>query len=118
MSSLPLFLSLILTILFYWKSIKILKEQQIYDISNTKIYIRNLRLYSLVQLFTYGPLIGYTFIPRYFNPMFMDRGNYFKLIEGLASMAGFINAMIFLSQGSKGCKRPLLEQLDQDLTFV
>jgi len=113
----PLILGLIGIFGFSLKSIKLLKAQSDFVQKSTVIYIRNLRLFSLAQIFAYGPLIfNFVSIAGFSNE---EDSNYILIgyiCSGIANLAGFINVMIFLLQGSINYSITPFDQMDLDLT--
>jgi len=114
----PLVISLIVTCIYYGRCIKILRDESESELRSTKVYIRNLRIYSFVQLLTYGPSLLYLFL-FVFQDVEIDDGveRYLEGIsEGLAALTGFINAAIFSFQGPTNYKKSFADQIDLDLT--
>ncbi len=115
---LPLIISFLLTIVFYEKSIKLLREQSEHEVLSTRIYVRTLRLYSVVQLLTYGPLILSLLIPSdQAKNIFV--GFYevlWNALESIANLSGLFTALIFASQFTATSHQPILDQIDNDLT--
>jgi len=114
----PLSMALTFAFVFYWKSIKIMKSQSEYEQKSTMKFIRILQSYSLAQLFTYGPSI---FFLCYVSGITHFESDRMMIIvdtsAGIANLAGFINIMIFLYQGSMSYDdRVSIDQLDLDLT--
>jgi len=116
---LPLVLSFLLTIAFYEKSIKLLREHSDAEVQSTRIYIRTLRFYSVVQLLTYGPLILSLIVPVADQKKIVVL-NYIdlaRLVEAIANLSGLFTALIFASQAAVTSHRPIVEQIDDnDLT--
>jgi len=113
----PLIFSLFTVVIFYWKSIKILRAQFENEQKSTRVYVRNLRSYSIAQILTYGPMIFYLLSLGGFS----DFGNRSHLIfsvvcGAIANVTGFVNVLIFACQGSAGYKEPFMDKLDLDLT--
>ena len=113
-----LFLSLFLTLIFYQKSIMILRDQPEFDLKSTKSYIMNLRYFSLAQLVTYGPIVMMILLSQPLTASFgvEIRWRISDICECLASLSGFISAMIFICRGSINSTQPKIEYSDNDLT--
>jgi len=101
----PLLLALILTILFYMKSIKLLREEMDCAVSSTSRYIGNFKLYSFTQLLTFSPLVIYLLLIEYLRDSEEDDSTacfwtyVSEICQGITSLSGFANSMIFLSKG-------------------
>jgi len=113
-----LIISLFITLGFYQKSIIVLRDQPEYELKSTKGYIKNLQCFSLVQLFTYGPLVLMILLSQPFFAFGVElRWKICGVCECLASSSGFISAMIFICQGSTKHSQPKFEyNSDNDLT--
>lgn len=112
-----LLLSLFITIAFYQKSIMVLRDQREYELKSTKSYIKNLQCFSLAKLFTYGPLVLMLFLSPFSTFSVELRWRICGVSECLASLSGFISAMIFICQGSTKHSQPKFEyNSDNDLT--
>ena len=94
-------IALIVTVVFYQKSINILREQSQGENKSTSIYIRNLRYFSCVQLLTYGPLIGLTFIVQSLLLGIGVESQYWieNSCTTLACLSGFLSVVVFVSKG-------------------
>lgn len=113
----PLIISLFIVILFYWKSIKILKAQFENEQKSTRVYVRNLRCYSIAQILIYGPSILYLCSIG----GFFDFGNRTIVLisiiaQAIANLAGFVNVVIFFCQGFATYRESFMDTLDLDLT--
>jgi len=101
----PPCLSLLITTIFYQLSANILKNLPHAESQLTRIYIKNLQLYSFAQLFTFGPLLLFNFIlgvidiGEHETPLILSFS-----IGALANMSGFINAVIFFFQRRSASK--------------
>jgi len=104
--------------MFYEKSIKLLREQSEHEVHSTRIYVRTLRLYAVVQLLTYGPLILSLLIPsdQAKNILVGFYEVLWNVLEGIANLSGFFTALIFASQFTATSHQPILDQIDNDLT--
>jgi len=113
-----LFISIFLTMYFYQKSIMILRDQPEFDLKSTKSYIKNLRFFSWSQLVTYGPLILMLLLSQPLTSAFgiEIRWKITDVCECLASLSGFISAMIFICRGSIESSQPKIDYSDNDLT--
>jgi len=118
----PIFASLsgavIFAVVFYVKSIKILRAQSEYEQASTTLYIKNLKYYCFAQFILYVPAMVYLWgmsgLLERLGRFHFTLTNY---AEGLASLAGFVNAIIFLKQGNiKEYKDPAKDQLYADVT--
>ena len=114
----PLALGLFFALVFYWKSIKIMKSQSEYEQKSTVKFIRILSWFSISQLLTYGPSI---FFQCFLVGVIFFEGKWFVYLvdscAGIANLAGFINVMIFVLQGSmRYNNRSSIDHLDLDLT--
>jgi len=115
---LPLVISLIVTCVYYARCIKILKHESERELRSTKVYIRNLKIYSFVQFIAYGPSILFLFL-FVFQDVDLDPTveSYLEGIsEGLAALTGFFNAAIFSCRGPTISKISFADQADLDLT--
>lgn len=113
----PLAISLLLTCIYYSKCIGLLKEQSGFEMKSTKIYIRNLRMYSFIQLLTYGPLVVYLPIASYYSNIDPVIDQYLSsAAEVLAGLSGLLSVLIFLMQGPLNYKKRSSDQLESDLT--
>lgn len=84
---------------------------------STNIYIRNLRMYSFIQLLTYGPLVVYLPIASYYSTIDPTIDKYLSsAAEILAGISGLFSVLIFLMQGPLNYKRRTSDQLESDLT--
>lgn len=104
--------------MFYFKSIKFLRSQSDYDQSFINRYIKSLQLYCFAQFALYGPAIIYLlgmsgFLDGMTAPI---HGIISIYAEGLASLAGFINTIIFLKQGNVKEYKASKDQLNLDMT--
>ena len=115
--STPLILGLSSIFGFSLKSIKLLKAQSEFVQKSTIIYIRNLRLFSIAQIIVYGPWV-YFFVGIAGVSDYKER--YIVLLSqictSIANLSGFINVILFLSQGSMNYSVTPLDQMDLDLT--
>ncbi len=112
----PLMLSLFLTFVFYWMSISYLKSLDEHELQSTRIYIKNLKLYSIIQLITYGPLAISLYIPVYINEGIDLSVSINPFLEGLASLSGLFSVLVFCYQGNKIYSKPTTHHLEEDLT--
>jgi len=113
----PLFLSLLSMFVFYSRSIKLLKAQSEFVQRSTSRYIRNLRVYSIVQFLTYGPIIVNFFAMLGFvENSSAGRLLLLNICMAISYMSGFFNSLIFLSQGPVNHSISDMEQLELDLT--
>jgi len=110
----PLALSLVLTLVFYIKSIIILRGQQEYSLKSTKSYIKSLACYSFVQLFTYGPFILFLFFSGFYTFEREWAALFIVVAQNLSNLSGFFSALIFLCQGSSNYNKPLINQNDDE----
>lgn len=111
-------LSLLITFIFYAKSIHFLKNSSGYELKSTKIYIRNLWFYSFAQIITLGPLILYPFILEFCDFEATTFRQIWRSVRFLAALSGLINGLIFSFQGSNSNEKPVVEtdsELSQDL---
>ncbi len=94
-------ISLIATLIFYQKSINILRDQSQFEHKSTSVYVRNLRYFSSVQLLTYGPLIVLTLIQQYFLLNIGVKYQYWieNSCTTLACSSGFLSVVVFACQG-------------------
>jgi len=113
---------LALTFIFYWKSIKLLREQSEYEQKSTRSYVKNLQCYSIAHLLTYAPSVVYVLILSGYFAFFdiSTNANYYitLITEGIASLAGFINSMIFLIQGPLKENLTSKDLLNMDLSLT
>ncbi len=113
----PLILGLFGIFGFSLKSIKLLKAQSDFVQKSTLVYIRNLRVFSLAQIFAYGPLIfNFVSLAGFANEKDGDYILIGYICSGIANLAGFINVMIFLWQGPINYSITPFDQMDLDLT--
>jgi len=89
----------IFNVIYYVKSIKILKEQAQYFARSSKIYMRGLRCYVGAQIITSVPLIIYLSIKKLYGIDLEERFTLSKFLEELIAFSGFINAINFAVQG-------------------
>ena len=120
----PLLCAIIFSMIFYLKSIKVLREQSEYEQASTKLYVKNLQYYCFAQFVLYVPAMIYLWglsglLDILNSPTHYALSNY---SEGIASLAGFVNSVIFLKQGSiKEYKTPkdrLHLDVTQDLSLL
>ena len=112
----PLLLSLILTFVFYWMSISYLQSLDEHELRSTSIYVKNLKLFSFIQLITYGPLAVNIYLPLYLNKGIDFAMSISPFLEGLASLSGLLSVFVFCYQGKQNFIKPVIRQLDEDLT--
>lgn len=89
----------IFNIIYYAKSIKILKEQAQYFARSSKIYMRGLRCYFGAQVITSVPLIIYLSFKKIYGIELEEGFTLSKFLEELIAFSGFINAVNFAVQG-------------------
>jgi len=112
-----LIISLLLTCMYYSKCIGLLKQQSEFEMKSTNIYIRNLRMYSFIQLLTYGPLLIYLLASSYYPDIDKVIDQCLAVTtEVLAGLSGFFSVLIFLMQGPLNYKKRSSDQLESDLT--
>ena len=114
----PLMVSLLGTVLLYQKCINLLREQDQVEHKSTSIYIRNLRCFSLVQLFTYGPLITLSFIQETLMKGIGVKSQFVieNICNSLASLSGFLSIVAFACVGGLSYDDGCRENGDVDLT--
>lgn len=95
-----------------------MREQLEHEVQSTRIYVRTLRLYAVVQLLTYGPIILSLLVPsdQAKNILVGFYQVLWDVLEGIANLSGFFTALIFASQFTATSHQPNLEQTDNDLT--
>lgn len=108
-----------LTLVFYQKSINLLQRQSQFELKSTNIYIKNLRWFSLAQIFTYGPLVVYYCIQG-ISPLDIPL-EYQAGIEitcsCLASLSGFISITFFFLMKGMDYQEPSHDTSMNDLTL-
>jgi len=114
----PLACVILISSVFYFKSIKFLRSQLDYEQAFINRYVKSLQLYCFAQFALYGPAIVYLlgmsgFLDFMRSPIHTTVSVY---AEGLASLAGFVNAIIFLKQGNVKEYRASKDQLNLDVT--
>jgi len=106
------------------KSIKILRSQSEYEQESTKLYIKNLQYYCFAQFALYVPAMIFLwgmsgFLDSLDNKVHANLSIY---AEGIASLAGFVNSIIFFKQGNireyKAPRDRLNLDITQDLTLL
>ncbi len=106
------------------KSIKILRSQSEYEQESTKLYIKNLQYYCFAQFTLYVPAMIFLwgmsgFLDSLDNTM---HANVSICAEGITSLAGFVNSVIFFKQGNireyKAPRDRLTLDITQDLTLL
>jgi len=113
----PLIISLFVVVLFYWKSIKILRSQFENEQKSTRVYVRNLRCYSIAQMLTYGPALFYLCnIGGLLEVSSREMYVVITIAQAIANLTGFVNVMIFFSQGFATYRESFCDTLDLDLT--
>jgi len=111
-----LVISLLLTCIYYSKCIGLLKQQSEFEMKSTNIYIKNLRMYSFIQLLTYGPILMYLFASTY-STIDPTTDQYLAMAtEILAGLSGLFSVLIFMMQGPLNYKKCTSDQLESDLT--
>ena len=109
-----LLLGVFLALIFYLKSIIFLQAQSEFEQGPINHYIKSLRYYCFAQFAFHLPaiiyILGITGIGDFdFSPTKTTISIY---AEGLASLAGFFNSLMFLKQGKiREYKAPPKEQL-------
>jgi len=112
--------ALLLTSVFYWKSIKTLRTQPECELKSMRQYIRNLKYHSVSQIITCAPIIILFAAISVFNshevriPPVLQ---YAALIaQTLSCLSGFMNALIYLKLGRVKNNSDLMEYMNTDLT--
>jgi len=112
----PSIISLVLTFVFYWKSVQILKGHSTFELKSTSDYIKNLRAYSFSQILTMGPTIFFYFLHGFTTTSDFVQNTYVQaFVHSTAAFAGLINVLIFIRQGSQSYNKPVVE-IDFDLS--
>jgi len=107
----PSIIALLLTFVFYYRSIKILKEYSSFELKSTSNYIKNLRAYSLSQFLTMGPSIFGYFLHDFESVHdFLQSTHIQVLIHSTAAFAGLVNVLLFLRQGSQSYSKPVVDE--------
>jgi len=105
----------LLALIFYLKSIRFLKSQSQFQQGPINLFIKNLQYYCLTQFVLYLPSIIFILTISGFIREFDENSveiPFSIFAEGLASLAGFVNSIIFLKQGNvKEYQTPANEQL-------
>lgn len=121
----PLLLGIFLSLIFYLKSIKFLKSQSEFQQGPITLYIKNLQYYCFTQLALYLPSIVFILgMSGIGEDDTTSKVAISVFSEGLASLAGFVNSLIFLKQGKvKEYQAPPQEQLldsscDESFSFI
>ncbi len=116
--STPLVFAILVSSVFYFKSIKFLRSQLDYEQSFINRYIRSLQFYCFAQFTFYGPalvfLLGMAGILEGTDSS--THANISMYTEGLACLAGFVNTIIFLKQGNVKEYEASKDQLNLDVT--
>ena len=97
----PMILALLFTLVFYIRSIFLLKKQRECHASSTHLYIRSLRCYAYGQFLLYLPVIV-SLIWMNFGSLLNDNywGDFLSgSLGGFITLSGFINALNFTIQG-------------------
>ena len=80
--------------------------------------MRNLQCYSFSQIVTYTPSILFIFVLAGFFNYNLQKSYMLQVTtEGLASLAGFVNAMIFMFQGPLKGNITSKDLLNMDLSL-
>jgi len=85
-------ISLLLTLIYYVKSIKILKRDDCLKTAASRQFIRTLYQYALVQFITIGPQLIYSYYTLFTNKSYPEIGKATVVLFGLT---GFANCMVY-----------------------